>query len=106
MPSQLAIQPFDYVALGHLHRYQDLNPNGYPAIVYSGSIERVDFGERKEAKGFCLVNVERNNTTHQFIEGPMRPFIQIEVKLDLQAMKTKQNKLFMYCKKKTLKMQL
>ncbi|NBP13846.1 exonuclease subunit SbcD [bacterium] len=82
MPSQLAIDPFDYVALGHLHRYQNLNPNGYPAIVYSGSIERVDFGERKEAKGFCLVNVERNNTSHQFIQGPMRPFIQIEVKLD------------------------
>ena len=38
MPSQLAVEPFDYVALGHLHRYQNLNKNGYPAIVYSGSI--------------------------------------------------------------------
>jgi exonuclease SbcD len=82
MPSQLAIEPFDYVALGHLHRYQDLNPNGYPAIVYSGSIERIDFGERKEPKGFCVVDVERKKTTHQFIQGPMRPFIQIEVKID------------------------
>ncbi len=27
-PSQLAIEPFDYVALGHLHRYQNLNPHG------------------------------------------------------------------------------
>src|SRR6202035_5573587 len=34
LPSQLAIAPFDYVALGHLHRYQNLNQNGYPAIVY------------------------------------------------------------------------
>ena len=42
LPSQLAIEPFDYVALGHLHRYQNLNPKGYPAVVYSGSIERVD----------------------------------------------------------------
>ena len=57
LPSQLAITPFDYVALGHLHRYQNLNPNGYPAIIYSGSIERIDFGERKEDKGFCLVTV-------------------------------------------------
>ena len=37
LPSQLAIEPFDYVALGHLHRHQNLNINGYPAVVYSGS---------------------------------------------------------------------
>lgn len=81
LPSQLAIEPFDYVALGHLHRYQNLNQHGYPAVVYSGSIERVDFGERKEPKGFCCVNVGRKNTTHQFIELPTRPFIQIEAHL-------------------------
>lgn len=81
MPSELAIEPFDYVALGHLHRYQDLNPKGYPAIVYSGSIERIDFGERKEPKGFCHVQLARNATTHKFIEGPMRPFYQIDVTL-------------------------
>ena len=40
LPSQLAIEPFDYVALGHLHRYQDLNASGYPSVVYAGSIER------------------------------------------------------------------
>jgi len=82
MPSQLGIEPFDYVALGHLHRHQNLNENGYPAIVYSGSIERVDFGERKEPKGFCFVQAERSKTSYQFIETPTRPFIQIDVTLD------------------------
>jgi exonuclease SbcD len=82
LPSQLALEPFDYVALGHLHRYQDLNPNGYPSVVYAGSIERVDFGERKEDKGFCLVAIEKKGATmHEFITGPMRPFIQLEVHL-------------------------
>src|SRR3990167_1009278 len=82
LPSQLAIKPFDYVALGHLHRYQDLNNDGYPSVVYSGSPERVDFGERKEDKGFCLVSIpEKNKATHQFIKTPTRPFIQIDVKL-------------------------
>jgi exonuclease SbcD len=91
LPSQLALKPFDYVALGHLHRYQNLNPNGHPAIVYSGSIERIDFGERKEDKGFCLVHIEsKEKTTHQFIKGPARPFIQVEVYLQPGADQTQQ----------------
>lgn len=91
LPSQLAIAPFDYVALGHLHRYQDLNKNGYPSVVYSGSIERVDFGERKEEKGFCLVTIEeKNRTTHQFIKTPQRTFIQIEVHIKDSSPQTEQ----------------
>jgi DNA repair protein SbcD/Mre11 len=82
MPSQLALAPFDYVALGHLHRHQNLNPSGYPAVVYSGSIERIDFGERKEEKGFCLVTIpEKGKTTYEFITVPTRPFVQIDVTL-------------------------
>ncbi|MFC1894881.1 exonuclease SbcCD subunit D [Candidatus Dependentiae bacterium] len=83
LSSQLAINPFDYVALGHLHRYQNLNSKGYPAIVYSGSIERVDFGERKEKKGFCLVHIdekkEGERCKFEFIKLNARPMIQIEV---------------------------
>ncbi|HSW74004.1 MAG TPA: exonuclease subunit SbcD, partial [Candidatus Limnocylindria bacterium] len=83
MPSQLAIEPFDYVGLGHLHRYQNVNPGGYPAVVYSGSIERIDFGERKEEKGFCVVTIQgKGATQHEFIQVPTRPFIQIELQID------------------------
>ncbi len=90
MPSQLAIEPFDYVALGHLHRHQNLNPHGTP-IIYSGSIERVDFGERKEDKGFCLVSIDKKqNAQYQFIKVPMRPFIQIEATLTSEADQTEQ----------------
>jgi exonuclease SbcD len=91
LPSQLAIPPFDYVGLGHLHRHQNLNPNGYPAVVYSGSIERVDFGERKEDKGFCLVQIEeKGKTSYEFIKTPMRPFIQIEAHLEAGDGQTEQ----------------
>lgn len=91
LPSQLAIKPFDYVALGHLHRNQNLNSSGYPAIVYSGSIERVDFGERKEEKGFCLVSIpEKNKANYKFIKTPTRPFIQIDVKLKAEKPQTQQ----------------
>ena len=51
-------------------------------MVYSGSIERVDFGERKEEKGFCVVTIhEKQYATYEFIKTPTRPFIQIEVHL-------------------------
>ena len=91
LPSQLAIEPFDYVALGHLHRYQDLNKNGYPSVVYAGSIERVDFGERKESKGFCLVEIpEKGTCTHEFFKTPTRPFIQVDVHLNKDEPQTEQ----------------
>lgn len=91
LPSDLAIEPFDYVALGHLHRYQNLNAQGYPSVVYSGSIERVDFGERKEEKGFCLVEIpEKNKCTHRFIPVATRPFLQIEVHLKAEKSQTEQ----------------
>ncbi len=90
MPSQLAIEPFDYVALGHLHRHQNLNAHGTP-IVYAGSIERVDFGERKEDKGFCLVSIDKkSNAQYQFIKVPMRPFIQIDATLNGEQEQTEQ----------------
>jgi len=80
LPSQLSVAPFDYVALGHLHRYQVVNRGEYPEIVYSGSIERVDFGERKEEKGFCLGKIHAKGTTeHTFIPVKTRPLVQVHV---------------------------
>jgi exonuclease SbcD len=55
---QLAVRPIDYVALGHIHQPQNRNPGGHPPVVYAGSIERVTFKERKERKGFYLVDVD------------------------------------------------
>ena len=44
-----------YVALGHIHKHQVLGKN--PLIVYSGSPQRIDFGEEKEDKGIILVEI-------------------------------------------------
>jgi DNA repair protein SbcD/Mre11 len=90
LPSQLAIKPFDYVALGHLHRYQVVHKE-HPQIIYSGSIERIDFGERKEEKGFCDVTIhDKETTTHTFIKIPTRPFIQVEAYLNETENQTEQ----------------
>ncbi|HBS47585.1 TPA: hypothetical protein DEO28_04450 [Candidatus Dependentiae bacterium] len=87
MISQLAHAEFDYVALGHLHRFQNLNEGNFPAVVYSGSPERVDFGERSEEKGYCKILIDENlpkckeRVVLEFIPLKTRPFIQIEVVL-------------------------
>jgi DNA repair protein SbcD/Mre11 len=55
--SMLIREEFDYVALGHVHKHQNLNPSNDPPVIYPGSIERVDFGEEKEDKGYIFVEV-------------------------------------------------
>lgn len=70
---------FDYVALGHVHRHQILSED--PFVVYPGSIERVDFSEEHEEKGFVLVDLERGATAIEFCSLPVRSFCTIEVDL-------------------------
>jgi len=78
LPPSLAKNPaFDYVALGHIHKHQVLNEE--PPVIYSGSIERIDFGEEREDKGFVVAEVERGRATWQFVKTDARPFVTIEV---------------------------
>ncbi|MBQ6502592.1 MAG: exonuclease SbcCD subunit D [Flexilinea sp.] len=59
---------FSYTALGHIHLFQDLNEGQQPPVVYPGSIERVDYGEAKEKKGFIIAEVENHHTEYSFRE--------------------------------------
>ncbi|MGF1515052.1 MAG: exonuclease subunit SbcD [Elainellaceae cyanobacterium] len=77
VPMALLARPcFDYVALGHVHRHQVLCES--PPVVYPGSIERVDFSEEHEAKGFVRVNLERGRAEVEFCPLPVRRFHTIE----------------------------
>jgi exonuclease SbcD len=73
----------DYVALGHIHKKQDLNENRHPPVVYPGSIERVDFGECRDDKYFVIAHVERGRTELDWrkLDG-IRPFYDCKVQLD------------------------
>jgi exonuclease SbcD len=77
LKSVLADPIWDYVALGHIHRHQQLNAGQHPPIVYAGSLERVDFGEEKETKGFVVADIERGHTHWEFHPTQARPFVTI-----------------------------
>ncbi len=68
---------FAYVALGHIHRHQVLSEE--PPVVYAGSVERVDFGEESEPKGFVVVEMEGARARWEFVPLEARPFLTIRV---------------------------
>jgi DNA repair protein SbcD/Mre11 len=76
--TRLAIEPFDYVALGHIHAHQELSKK--PPAVYPGSIERVNFGEEREEKGFVVADVQAGACTWRFVPLPTRRFVTVDVK--------------------------
>ena len=67
----------DYVAMGHIHKPQDVNEGYHPPVIYPGSIERVDFGEAMDDKFFIIAEVTRGATKVEWrkIDGT-RPFIE------------------------------
>lgn len=78
--SCLARPEFDYVALGHIHRHQVLSQE--PPVVYAGSLDRIDFGEEKEAKGFVVVDLVKGQTGFIFQPVRTRPLVTVKIDVD------------------------
>ncbi len=80
---QLARPPIDYVALGHIHKHQDCNAGQTPPVVYPSSIERINFREWADPKGFVLVDIDADGTERKvnfrFIKTPARTFVLLDV---------------------------
>ena len=83
LPAGLLKDPrLDYVALGHIHKKQNLNENHHPPIVYPGSIERVDFGEVKDEKYFVIASIEKGHTALDWRQLQGRKFVDCDFTLD------------------------
>jgi exonuclease SbcD len=73
----------DYVALGHIHKSQNLNEGRHPPVIYPGSIERVDFGEANDDRYFVIADVGRGHTdVHWRRLGEARRFMDRRVIVD------------------------
>lgn len=82
IPLSLLTRPcFDYVALGHIHQHQNLNHSNDPPVIYPGSIERVDFSEEKEDKGYVMIDLSKGHVQWEFCPLSVRPFRTIEVNI-------------------------
>lgn len=85
LPGSLVKNPrFNYVALGHIHKSQDLNEGLQPPVIYPGSIERIDFGEAQDEKFFVIATLESGKpTTVDWRKlDNVRPFVDRTVKLE------------------------
>jgi exonuclease SbcD len=86
MVSNVIHPAFDYIALGHIHKHQVLNEE--PPVVYAGSLERLDFGEADDEKGFYLVEIEpdsekgKRRVSFEFHPLEGRRFVTISVKIE------------------------
>jgi exonuclease SbcD len=81
---------FTAILTGHIHRAQvlthDLKHKPLPCpVYYPGAIERTDFAEMNEQKGYFILELNPQDRTmsHQFNELPTRPMFRIEVPTDI-----------------------
>jgi exonuclease SbcD len=50
-------------------------------IIYAGSIDRVDFMEENDPKGYCLAQITRGRSTAEFVPLAARRFLTITAEL-------------------------
>jgi len=88
LPGSTANPAFDYIALGHIHRHQVLSDD--PPLVYAGSLEKLDFGDENDDKGFYLVDIRADKKTgkrqasYNFQPLNGRRFLTINVNIETQ----------------------
>ena len=83
MISALERPEVEYVALGHIHKHQVLRSER-PVVAYSGSLQRIDFSEEGDEKGFCVIDLDPTCQQGQRLTGfsfqrlEARPFVTVD----------------------------
>lgn len=84
MLSTVADRVYDYVALGHMHRRQVLCE--IPPVVYAGSMERLDFSDENEEKGFYVAEIKTDTmprtVSYNFCPVEARRFLTLQMEIE------------------------
>lgn len=73
----LAAIGFVAVVFGHVHRAQTIIDDPACPVLFSGSIERVDFAEQDERKSFVVLEVEGGRAKVERIPTPARHMVTV-----------------------------
>ncbi len=71
IPAKALSNDFDYIALGHYHRFTKLANNAF----YSGSTERFTYTDAPDNKGFLEIELTNKTVKSNFIQLKIRPMI-------------------------------
>ena len=69
----------DIAVFGHIHLHQSMGKIGKTEIVYPGAVERIDWGEREDPKGFISLSVKEKSWG--FVKLPVRDMMKINVEV-------------------------
>jgi exonuclease SbcC len=86
-PDTLKAADFDLVALGHIHRPQQL-PEAGRAVFYCGSITGLNFNDEGQPRGFYIHDIDDDGEAwSEYVETPYREFETIRLgEDDVRAM--------------------
>lgn len=76
----------DLALFGHVHLHQVIGSS--PEFVYTGAIERIDWGEREDKKGFVVI-LPNSEKLWEFKELPVREMVKIDLKIKTDEDATK-----------------
>ena len=108
IPTQIISKKFDYIALGHYHKFSKIAKNAF----YSGSTERFTFTDAPDKKGFLELVFSNGKFNYKFIELESRPMVDPKpivcsnLKLDEVMKKIKNKVAEIKPKEKTLRITL
>ena len=79
VPPESFPEGFDYVALGHVHRFQRIEALPYPAY-YTGSMFQIDFSEEGQKKFFNFVELKEGSppkveSVELDLKNPLKHFV-------------------------------
>lgn len=70
-------EEFTFVVLGHIHKAQDFAQYGRPNVLYTGSTDRINFGEEGEEKSYVILDTDAG--TYERVPIPCREYTTVDV---------------------------